>query len=199
MKTLPKKWLIVGFGVVAMVLALGMGGKGGGVALAQSPQPTPKPAAMGQNFMAALAQRLNLPADTLQQTVKDAAKDTVKRAADAGKLTTQQAEKLDTLIEAGKLPQIALALHAKAAKARRGHATAGEITAINGATLTLHNKKGNVTVQTNDDTAYRVAGKDHPTLADVHVKDHVAVFGDHQADGSLLAKYIAVKPATPKQ
>jgi len=86
-------------------------------------------------------------------------------------------------------------LLAKAVAVLRGVRFRGEVTARNGAVLTLSTAKGPQDVTTDADTRYRVSGVENPTLEDVNVGDRVAVIAVTQGvGGGLLAKGIAVLP-----
>ena len=84
---------------------------------------------------------------------------------------------------------------AKAVAVLKGVKFQGQVTAKNGATLTIQTDKGPVDVLTDDHTRYRVPGVENPTLDDVHVGDKVGVVAVSQgAGGGLLAKGIGVLP-----
>lgn len=97
---MSRKLLVAVSVVIALTLALGVGV----VAFAQGAGKTPT--AQDSSFVAHLAQRLNLTTDAVTQAMRDAAKDTVAQAAQSGKLTQDQATKLDTRIDRwqGRLP-----------------------------------------------------------------------------------------------
>jgi hypothetical protein len=83
----------------------------------------------------------------------------------------------------------------KAVNVLRGIRFQGEVTAKEGAVLTLSTAKGPLSVWTDAETRYRVPGVENPTLDDVHVGDQVRVAAVSQgASGGLLAKNIAVLP-----
>lgn len=79
---------------------------------------------------------------------------------------------------------------------RAGH-VAGEVTAINGKTLTVHTPGGDKSVVTNDQTHFQVYNVAHATLADVHVHDMITAEGQLQSDGSLLAAELEVRAPRP--
>ena len=66
-------------------------------------------------------------------------------------------------------------------------------------TLTVHTRRGRVTVHTDAATAFRIPGVDEPALADVRVGDLVAGVVERQEDGTLLALRIAVLPPKPER
>lgn len=76
----------------------------------------------------------------------------------------------------------------------------GEVTAIDAqaATLTLQTeRRGEVTVLTNDDTSYRIPGVEDPGFADIEVGDRVVVLGrlDEENPDTILARVIGVLPS----
>jgi len=85
------KWVLAGLLIVAL-LALGVGSS---IALAQGPTPTPPG---GKNWMQlywdALAKRLGVSVDKLQQALKDAHTDALDQAVKQGLLTQAQADKM---------------------------------------------------------------------------------------------------------
>jgi hypothetical protein len=84
---------------------------------------------------------------------------------------------------------------AKGVAVLKGIQFQGEVTAKDGAVLTLSTAKGPLSVMTDAGTRYRVPGVENPTLDDVHVGDQVRVNAVSQgAGGGLLAKGIAVLP-----
>lgn len=97
------KWIMVGVAAGVLVLALAMAGIGSAIVLAQGGTTTPTPAKPGQelreSFWQALATRLNVTVDQLTQAFKDAAKDTVAKAQQEGKLTADQAQALNDKID----------------------------------------------------------------------------------------------------
>jgi predicted DNA-binding protein (UPF0251 family) len=86
-----------------LILALLLAAVGGAVVTAQSPTPQTTPQApktnLQQDFWQALADKLGISVETLQQDVKDAAKSVVQKAVQGGQLTQQQADQLDQRID----------------------------------------------------------------------------------------------------
>jgi ribosomal protein S20 len=78
----------------ALVFALLVLGVGGAVVLAQSPSPTQPGTTLGQLFWQALASRLGITTDKLQQTVKDARTDAINNAVKQGLITQAQADRM---------------------------------------------------------------------------------------------------------
>lgn len=71
----------------------------------------------------------------------------------------------------------------------------GEITAIDGITLTVVAARGEVVVVTDEHTLFRVIGDEDPALDDLAVGDTVLTRGMRQEDGSMLAAFVARQPA----
>ena len=65
---------------------------------------------------------------------------------------------------------------------------------LDASTLTVHARRGMVTVRTDAATAFRIPGMEEPTLEDVQVGDLVAGVVERQEDSTLLALRIAVIP-----
>ena len=81
------------------------------------------------------------------------------------------------------------------------HTLRGNVLSVNveAGTLTVEaigQKEGTWTVETSEDTKYRMRGVDNPTLADVQVGDQVGIVGKQSAGGdkSGVARMIAVIP-----
>jgi exosome complex RNA-binding protein Csl4 len=73
----------------------------------------------------------------------------------------------------------------------------GKVTAIDGDTITVENRRGTFDILTDADTVFRVKDVESPTIDDVNVGDIVAGQVEKQEDDTLLAKVVAVVP--PKQ
>ncbi len=78
------------------------------------------------------------------------------------------------------------------AQALLKNAAKGEITGINGTTLTVASPKGNLTVNTDAQTKFRSAGQ-AITLKDLKVGDQVAVVGKNN-NGTIAARAVVVIP-----
>jgi hypothetical protein len=74
------------------------------------------------------------------------------------------------------------------------YAIPGEVTGIEGTTLTVEDPKDTHTVLTDDQTRFRVPGVEEPTIADVGVGDHILAIGRPAEDKTLLARLILVRP-----
>jgi hypothetical protein len=83
------------------------------------------------------------------------------------------------------------------AKPANGSKVGGEITAINGTSLTLKARNGDVlTILTDENTQYRARGNKDFSFADLKVGDKVAVEGSavEGQDNTILATVIGLKP-----
>jgi len=70
----------------------------------------------------------------------------------------------------------------------------GEVTAIEGQSLTLTTAAGNKVLHVGERTQFRVPGVEAPTLSDVDEGDRIFAIVQGQEDGSLLANMVAVIP-----
>ncbi len=68
----------------------------------------------------------------------------------------------------------------------------GQVTAIEGSTLTVETRRGPYTVVADEGTRYRARDIEDPSLADVQVGDAIFVIGLEQDDGTILAKVIGI-------
>lgn len=78
----------------ALVVALFVIGIGGSIALAQGPTPTPPKTGWMNLYWQALAGKLGVSVEKLQQAMQDARKDALNEAVKKGMLTQQQADRL---------------------------------------------------------------------------------------------------------
>jgi hypothetical protein len=80
----------------------------------------------------------------------------------------------------------------------RRHALRGEVTAIDldSGSLTLSTRRGEWSIQTDENTRYRISDVDDATLADAQVGDEVLVIGkrDEEQQNAGTARLIAVLP-----
>jgi len=81
----------------------------------------------------------------------------------------------------------------------RGIRGIGRVIAIEGDTLLLQTRRGEVRVLTTAETRFRVRGVEQPTLNDVQVGDIVLVLGHHDEEGNLVARLVAVVPIRQRQ
>jgi len=70
----------------------------------------------------------------------------------------------------------------------------GEVTAIEGQTLTVATRGGDKTLLTDENTQFRVPDVEEPTLADIQVGDRVFALVEAGEEDTLLAKMVAVLP-----
>jgi len=78
----------------------------------------------------------------------------------------------------------------------------GEVTGIEGTSLTVQDPKDAHTILIDEQTRYHVPGVEQPTLADIQVGDHILALGQPAEGKSLLARVIIVRRApepSPKQ
>jgi len=70
----------------------------------------------------------------------------------------------------------------------------GEVTAIEGQTLTVVTRRGDKTVLTDESTQFRVPDVEQPTLTDIQVGDRIFALVKAGEGDTLLAKLVAVLP-----
>jgi len=70
----------------------------------------------------------------------------------------------------------------------------GEVTVIEGQTLTIATSGGDKVLLTDEDTQFRVPDVEEPTLADIHVGDGVFALVEAGEGGTLLTRMVAVVP-----
>lgn len=75
----------------------------------------------------------------------------------------------------------------------------GEVTAIEGTTLTVETHRGEVSVLTDDETRFRIPGSDEPGLDDLAKGARVLVGGLRTEEGDLLARIVARLPLPPSR
>jgi len=66
----------------------------------------------------------------------------------------------------------------------------GQVTAIEGATLTVKTPDGERQVTTNDETRFRIPGVENPIIADVKVGDYILARGEPDSTGTFVAQAI---------
>jgi RNase P/RNase MRP subunit p29 len=69
----------------------------------------------------------------------------------------------------------------------------GEVTGIEGRTIVLDALQGEVAVQTDGETIYRIPGVEDPGLDDLEIGDKVAMLVTGTEEGALLARVIVVR------
>lgn len=68
----------------------------------------------------------------------------------------------------------------------------GEVTAIEGSTLTVDTPRGEKTVMTNERTRFRMRGVESPTLADIKVGSKIVALGRPDGEGGLSARMVVI-------
>ena len=68
----------------------------------------------------------------------------------------------------------------------------GQIADIQGATLLLNTREGQVRVVTNAQTEFKIPGVEDPGLEDIEVGNLVAVWGEEHGEGAITANLVAV-------
>jgi RNase P/RNase MRP subunit p29 len=79
-----------------------------------------------------------------------------------------------------------------AAEPQQGRFLRGQVTAIQGATLTVKTPDGERPVMTSDETHFRIRGVENPTIADVNVGDYILAKGEADSTGTFMAQAILV-------
>jgi hypothetical protein len=69
----------------------------------------------------------------------------------------------------------------------------GEVTGIEGRTMVLDADQGEVAVQTDGETIYRIPGVEDPGLDDLEIGDKVGMLVTRTEEGALLAKVVVVR------
>ena len=77
-----------------------------------------------------------------------------------------------------------------AAESEQGCFLRGQVTAIEGTTLTVKTPDGERQVTTSDETRFRIRGVENPTIADVKVGDYILAGGEPDSTGTFVAKAI---------
>ncbi len=77
-----------------------------------------------------------------------------------------------------------------AAAPEQGRFLLGQVTAIEGTTLTVKTPDGERQVTTNDETRFRIPGVENPTIADVNVGDYILARGELDSTGTFVAQAI---------
>lgn len=68
----------------------------------------------------------------------------------------------------------------------------GEVTGIEGTTLTVETRQGEKTVLTDENTRFRIPGVENPSIEDIEVGDRVIALGRRNEDGELVARVVGV-------
>ncbi len=75
----------------------------------------------------------------------------------------------------------------------------GQVAEIQGATLLLNTRDGQVRVVTNAQTEFKIPGDDDPSLEDIQVGNFVAVWGEEHGEGAITANVVAVLRHRPQE
>ena len=81
-----------------------------------------------------------------------------------------------------------------AAELQQGRFLRGQVTAIEGTTLTVKTPDGEQKVTTSDETRFRIHGVENSTIADVKVGDYILAKGEPDSAGTFVAKAVLVMP-----
>jgi len=80
----------------------------------------------------------------------------------------------------------------------RRHTIRGVIEAIDGDTIGLLTRRGEVRVETNSETVFRIPGVEDPGIDDLHVRDLILVVGTSDAEAELFcARAVTLIPRRP--
>ena len=79
-----------------------------------------------------------------------------------------------------------------AAEPQQGRFLRGQVTAIEGMTLTVKTPKGERQVTISDETRFRIRGVENPTIVNVNVGDYILAKGEPDSTGAFMAKVILV-------
>jgi hypothetical protein len=74
----------------------------------------------------------------------------------------------------------------------RRNTVRGEVTAIEGTTLTVETWRGEKTILTDEDTRFRIPGIENPSIEDVEVGNRVIALGRCNQDGDFVARVVGV-------
>jgi RNase P/RNase MRP subunit p29 len=74
----------------------------------------------------------------------------------------------------------------------RRNMVGGEVTAIEGTTLTVKTRQGEKTILTDENTRFRIPGVENPSLEDIKVGDRIIALGRRHEDGDFMARVVGV-------
>ncbi len=74
----------------------------------------------------------------------------------------------------------------------RRNMVCGQVTAIEGTTLTIETRQGEKTILTDENTRFRIPGVEDPSIADIKVGDRVVVLGRRDESGDFTARLVGV-------
>ena len=66
----------------------------------------------------------------------------------------------------------------------------GQVTSIEGTTLTVETRRGEQTVLADENTRFRIPGVENPSLKDIKVSDKVIALGRRNEDGDFVARVV---------
>jgi len=72
----------------------------------------------------------------------------------------------------------------------RRNMVGGEVTAIEGATLTIETRRGEKTILTDVNTHFRIPGVENPSIEDIEVSDRIIALGRRNEDGDFVARVV---------
>ena len=74
----------------------------------------------------------------------------------------------------------------------RRNMAGGEVTAIEGTTLTVETRQGEKTILTDENTRFRIPGVGDPSIEDTEVGDKIIALGRRNEDGDFVARVVGV-------
>ena len=74
----------------------------------------------------------------------------------------------------------------------RRNMVGGEVTAIEGTTLTVETRQGAKAILTDENTRFRIPGMESPSIEDINVGDRVIALGRRTEDGDFVARVVGV-------
>ena len=74
----------------------------------------------------------------------------------------------------------------------RRHTVLGQVTAIEGTTLTVETRQGEQTILTDENTRFRIPGVENPSIEDIEVGDRFIALGRRNEDGDVVARVVGV-------
>ena len=74
----------------------------------------------------------------------------------------------------------------------RRNTVRGEVTAIEGTTLTVETWHGEQTILTDENTRFRIPEVENPSIGDIKMGDRIIVLGRRNEDGDFVAKVVGV-------
>lgn len=137
-----------------------------------------------ERWTARVAELLGKQPGEVRSAMTRAHEELVDEAVEEGKVSPERAEKLKRRAHIGEFPDAHL----------HGQSRVGRVAKVQGQTLTLETRRGELTVRLQDDRKVRKPGT-KPEKTTVEVGDVVRVIGKRQEDDALVARRIHVLPA----